>query len=238
MQPGNKFIRNLREALMPNQEAPTLGKVIRSYEGPGKNKYSVDVRVLDVGSLEETERVISEVPISPIWADRKKRGVYVIPNEGQILIIGFLWWNPAYPYVQGFWSNEYEADAYGKDQFVVTDGEGMWLIIDSVQKKITMDNGEQAVITWEKDKITLDNGKLVATLNKDKLSVNNGSKSLFTVIDTALDHMATLAQNIAAHKTVGSPALHVVDPGDIVKFTLDKTNFTKDKTELAAIMEA
>ncbi|MDR0760696.1 MAG: hypothetical protein LBF74_11420, partial [Treponema sp.] len=68
----------------------------------------------------------------------------------------------------------------------------------------------------------------------DKLSVKINSKSLFTVIDAALGHMAALAQNVSAHKTVGSPAQHVVSPDDITKFTRDNTNFTQDKSDLAA----
>jgi hypothetical protein len=238
MQGGSKFLKNLLEALLPNREAPALGKVIRSYEGPGRNKYSVDVRVLKAGSLEETDRVISEVPVSPIWASRKTRGVYAIPDEGRIVIIEFLQWNPAYPYVSGIWSDEYEAGEFKKDQFVITDGEGMKFIIDGAEKKITVDNGMKAVITWEENKIALDNGLLKAVLNRDKLSVKNGSKSLFTVIDTALGHMAALAQNAAAHITVGSPAKHIVSPDDIAKFTQDNKNFTQDKAELAAVMEA
>jgi hypothetical protein len=114
----------------------------------------------------------------------------------------------------------------------------MKFIIDGAEKKITMDNGKKAVITWEEDKITLDNGQLKAILNGDKFAVKNNSKSLFTVIDTALGHMATMAQNVATHKTMGSPAQHFVSSDDITKFTQDNTNFTRDKSDLAAILEA
>jgi hypothetical protein len=238
MQNIETFLKNLLNALLPHRAAPALGRVIRAYEGPGKNRYSVDVRVLTAGTLEETDQVIAEVPLSPIWATKKKRGVYAIPSEDQVVIVEFINWNPAYPYVSGIWADEYDAGEYKKDQFVVTDGEGMQFIIDATENKITMDNGKKAIITWEEDKITVDNGKLKVTLNQDKFSVKNGSQSLFTMIDTALGHMATLAQNTAAHKTRGSPALHIVDPEDIVKFTLDSTNFTQDKVSLAAIMEA
>jgi hypothetical protein len=238
MQNGKKFLKNLLDALLPNRAAPALGRVLKVYEGPGKTKYSCDVRILKVGSLEDTDQDIAEVPISPIWAGRKKRGVYALPQTDQVVIVEYLQWNPAYPYIAGMWADEYEADEFKKDQFVITDGDGMKFIIDGAEKKITMDNGRKAVITWEEDKITLDNGKLKAILKGDKFAVKNNSKSLFTVIDTALGHMATLAQNVSAHKTVGSPAQHVVSPDDITKFTQDNTNLTQDKTELAAIMEA
>ncbi|MHB9293115.1 hypothetical protein Holit_02235 [Hollandina sp. SP2] len=238
MQSGDKFLRNLLNALLPNRAAPVLGRVLKVYEGPGKTKYSCDVRIIKAGSLEDTDQDIAEVPINPIWAGRKKRGVYALPQPDQIVIVEFLQWNPAYPYIAGIWSDEYEADEFKQDQFVITDGEGMKFIIDGAEKKITVDNGKKAVITWEENKIALDNGKLKAVLNGDKLSVKNGSKSLFTVIDAALGHMAALAQNVSAHKTVGSPAQHVVSPDDIAKFAQDNANLTQDKSDLAAIMEA
>jgi hypothetical protein len=56
------------------------------------------VRVIKAGTLEDTDRVIKEVPITPIWASKKKRGVYAIPDEGQVLITGFPCRNPVYPY--------------------------------------------------------------------------------------------------------------------------------------------
>jgi hypothetical protein len=102
----------------------------------------VDARVLKVGALEDTGQVISEVPLNPVWAGKKKRGVYAIPDEGQVVIIEFLCWNPAYPYVAGMWADEYEADGFGKNRFVVTDGDGMKFAIDAQEKGITLDNGE------------------------------------------------------------------------------------------------
>jgi hypothetical protein len=201
------ILKKLREAILPNRAAPVLARVLKAHEGPGKTKYSVDVRVLKAGTLEDTGQVIGEVPISPIWAGKKKRGVYAIPPEGRIVIVEFLQWNPAYPYIAGIWSDEYEADEFTKDQFVITDGEGMKFIIDAKEKGILIDNG-----------------KLKLRLKADKLSVKNGSKNLFTILDTHF-------QNLIAMKTVGAPAQHVVSPGDIKKFT-------QDKTDLGLILEA
>jgi hypothetical protein len=234
----NDILKKLPGALLPNRAAPVLARVLKAHEGPGKTKYPAAVRVLKAGTLEDADQVTGEVPLSPIWAGKKKRGVYAIPQTDQVVIVEFLQWNPAYPYIAGIWSDEYDADEFKKDQFVITDGDGMKFIIDVAEKKIIIDNGKKAVITWEEEKIMLDNGKLKAVLNGDKLSVKNNSKSLFTVIDTALGHMAALAQNISAHKTVGSPARHAVSPDDITRFTQDNTNFTQDKADLAAILEA
>ncbi|MDR0403581.1 MAG: hypothetical protein LBH35_08355 [Treponema sp.] len=105
------------------------------------------------------------------------------------------------------WADEYEAGEFSKDQFVITDGEGMKSVIDVKEKGILIDNGELKVY-----------------LKADKLSVKNGSKNLFTILDAHL-------QNLIAMKTVGSPAQHVVSPGDIQKFT-------QDKTDIGLILEA
>ena len=218
------ILKRLLDTILPNRAAPVLARVLKAHEGPGKTKYSGDVRVLKAGTLEDTDQVIKEVPLSPVWASKKKRGVYAIPPEDQVVIVEFLSWNPAYPYVSGIWSDEYEADEFGKDKFIITDGEGMKIIVDANEKSITLDNGKKSVVTIEEDKITADNGKVKVVLNGEKCAVKNASKSLFTVLDTHL-------QNLIAMKTVGSPAQHVVSPPDIQKFT-------QDKTDLGLILEA
>ncbi|GHT56836.1 hypothetical protein AGMMS50233_09520 [Endomicrobiia bacterium] len=160
MKSGDNFLNNLLNALLPNRAAPVLARVMKAHEGAGKNKYSVDVKVLKAGTLEETDQEIAEVPISPIWATKKKRGIYAMPTEDQIVIVEFIGWNVAYPYVSGIWADEYEADDFGKDKFVITDGNGMVIIIDATENSITVDNGKGCTAKLEDGKkITLDNGK-------------------------------------------------------------------------------
>ena len=224
MQNSESIFKCLLDALLPNRAAPVLARVLKAYAGPGKGKYSVDVKVLKAGTLEETNQEISEVPITPVWANKKKRGLYAIPPAGQVVIIGFLEWNPAFPYVAGIYGDEYEADEFGADKFIITDGDGMKFIIDAAEKTMTIDNGKGSVVKLEDKKVTIENGTLKLVLNKDKLSVNNGAKNLFTVLDTFI-------QNVSAMKTVGSPAQHIVSPDDVTKFVQDKTN-------LGMVMEA
>ncbi|MDR3019896.1 MAG: hypothetical protein LBU66_03215 [Treponema sp.] len=222
---SSDFFSNLLNAILPNRAAPVLARVMKVYEGSGKNKYSVDVRVLKLGTLEDTDQVIAEVPISLIWAGKKKRGLYAIPNEDQVVIIEFLGWNPAYPYVAGMWSDEYDADDFGKDKFIITDGEGMKIIIDAVEKCVSLDNGNGCTVKLEKGKkITADNSQLQVVLNGDKCAVKNGSQSLFTILDTHFE-------NLMGAKTVGSPANHQFSPDDVKKFN-------KDKTDLGLLLEA
>jgi hypothetical protein len=123
------ILQNLLDALLPNRSAPALGRVLKAHEGPGKDKYSVDVRVVRAGTLEDTDQVIAEVPISPIWIGKKGKGLYAIPPVDAIVIVGFIAWNPAYPYIVGIWSDEYEAGAFKRGELVITDGEGLrWSI--------------------------------------------------------------------------------------------------------------
>jgi hypothetical protein len=224
MQTAKEIMKNLLDALLPNRAAPVLGRVLKAYEGPGKGKYAVDVRIITAGTLEDTKQEIAEVPISPVWVGQKGKGLYAIPPVDALVIIEYLHWNTAYPYVSGMWSDEYEAGEYKENQLVLTDGEGMNLIIDAEEKKITIDNGEGSVVALEKKKIKATNGALELTLNGDKAAIKNGSKSLFTILDTHI-------QNLITMKTMGGPPQHVVNPDTIAKLQ-------QDKADLAAIMEA
>lgn len=207
MKSGQEFLASLLNALLPNRAAPVLAKVIKAYEGAGANKYACDVQVLTAGTLEETDQIIAEVPISPIWAGKKKRGVYAIPPAGQIVIVSFIGWNVAFPFIAGVWADEYEADDFKAGQFVITDGDGLKIIADSEEKKITIDTGKAQVI-----------------VNGDKIAIKNGSKSLFTILDTHI-------QNLIGMTTTGAPVKHVVDPASIQKFM-------QDKQDLSLVLEA
>lgn len=207
MKSGQEFLASLLNALLPNRAAPVLAKVIKAYEGAGANKYACDVQVLTAGTLEETDQIIAEVPISPIWAGKKKRGVYAIPPAGQIVIVSFIGWNVAFPFIAGVWADEYEADDFKAGQFVITDGDGLKIIADSEEKRITIDTGKAQVI-----------------VNGDKIAIKNGSKSLYTVLDTHI-------QNLIGMTTTGAPVKHVVDPASIQKFM-------QDKQDLSLVLEA
>jgi len=122
---GKDFLTNLLNALLPHRAAPVLARVMKVYEGPGKNKYSCDVKVLTAGTLEETDQEIAEVSINPIWAGKANKGIYAPPPEGGIVIVEFLEWNVAYPYVSGVYSDEYTAQKFKKGQLVITDGKDL-----------------------------------------------------------------------------------------------------------------
>jgi hypothetical protein len=210
MKTGAEFLKNLLNALLPNRAAPCLGRVMKSYEGPGKNKYSCDEKVLKAGSLEETDQEIAEVSINPIWATTKKRGVYAIPNEGQVIIVNFLEWNIAYPYMEGVYSDEYEAGEYKKNQFVITDGDGMNLKIDHTDKYILIDTGKNSSIKLEEKKITLKTDQSTMVLREDKFSEKNRTQSLYKIQKDYMNLFKT-------HTMVGPPPQHKLFPPDVLK---------------------
>jgi hypothetical protein len=94
-------------------------------------------------------------------AELMKRLLDAAPGEGQVVIIEFLCWNPAYPFAAGIWADGYEADDFGKDRFIITDGGGMKFEVDAGGRGMTLDNGGGCVVKLEKgNKVSLDNGDI------------------------------------------------------------------------------
>jgi hypothetical protein len=234
------ILKSLLERLLPNRAAPVLGRVLKTREGPGKTAYAVDVRIVKAGSLEDTEQTIADVPLSPIWVGKKKRGVYAIPPKDSLVVVEFLEWNPAFPYVAGVWADEYDAAEFGADKLVVTDGESVKIIIDSAEQSVSVDNGrgsflltadalsakfkDESEARLEDGKATLIAGRMQVVLGGNKAAIRNGSKSLFTVLDA---HFG----DIIGMKTAGSPASHQVSPDDVQKFM-------RSKTDIGELLEA
>ncbi len=122
--------QSLRNILLPNQAAPQIGRVLKAYKGPGKNTYAVDVRIVTAGTLEDTDMEIAEVPINPIWIGKKGKGIYAIPPPDALVIVGFIGWNVAFPYIAGMYSDEYAAGEFADGQLMITDGEGVKFGVD------------------------------------------------------------------------------------------------------------
>ena len=125
-----ELFERLLNAMMPHRTPPRLARVIKAGEGPGKTTYAVDVRILQHGSMEETDEVISEVPISPVWSGTSGEGIYAIPKPGTVVIVECIGWDPAFPYISGVWGDEYQAGEFSQDQLVMTDGKGTVLSIE------------------------------------------------------------------------------------------------------------
>jgi hypothetical protein len=217
------FLKNLSKALVPNSADPVLARVMKVYEGPGKNRYSCDLKVLKAGSLEETNWEIIEAPLNPIWATKKKRGVYALPSEDQVLAVIFIERNVAFPYIIGVYSDEYEAGEYQKDAFVVTDGDGMFITVNAAEKFILLDTGKDSSVKLEKDKVTIKTSKSTMVLRGDKFSEKNTAQSLYKILK---DFMKLFN----SHNMFGPPPKHKLFPPDVVKIQ-------KIITQLDALME-
>jgi hypothetical protein len=187
MKTGIDFLKNLLNAILPNHAAPVLARVMKVYEGPGKNKYSCDVKVLKAGSLEETDQEIAEVPINPIWADKTNKGIYAPPPEGGIVIIEFLEWNVAYPYVAGVYSDEYTAQKFKKGQLVITDGKD--LRIEFSDDEIFIHDTHKFEMRFIKGKCNVINaGGLKFEIDSDAhvITIDNGHGSSIVLSDAGV----------------------------------------------------
>lgn len=123
---AKEILAALLDEMMPLRAAPRLASVSKVYEGAGAGKYAVDVELLKAGSLEKTGVALPEVPISPIWAGKNGRGLYALPSKGQIVVIEFVEWDTAFPYVAGVWSDQYSAAEHPDGTLTITDGKSMF----------------------------------------------------------------------------------------------------------------
>lgn len=110
------------DAAMPHRQGPQIGRVLKFNSGSGENTYSARVRVLRPGSLEETERILEDVPYSPIWAGPDGTGVYAPLPVDTLVIVGYVEFNPAHPYIEGVWGEFYQAADFKPKEFLITNG--------------------------------------------------------------------------------------------------------------------
>ena len=113
-----EIIENIINRLLPSRAFPELAIVKKVYEGAGKGKYCIDVEVVLPGSLEKTGELITEVPISPIWAGKNKQGIYCLPDTDMLVVIGFLKGNKGFPFVECVYGNTYETADFQKEAFL------------------------------------------------------------------------------------------------------------------------
>ena len=216
----DSLVKNLLDKLLPNRAAPVLGRVIKAHAGSGRNAYSVDVRVVKAGSLEETKQVIAEVPISPMWVGKKAKGVYAVPPEDSLVIVEFLEWNPAFPFVSGVWSDEYEAGEFAKEHFVITDGKGFKL--DFSEGDFILTDGAGMTFEFVKGSLTVSSkdGAKVGVDTDSLLLFKSAQQSLKAVLDKIVDETAAI-------QTQGAPPQHVVSPVSVQKLLAIKPEIAK-----------
>lgn len=195
----SKIIENLKNSLFPYSFSE-LGIVNKTYEGSGNGKYCCDVEVVIPGSLEKTNEVIAEIPISPIWATKNKAGLYAMPEKDMIVIVGFIRGNRSFPYIEGIYGNQYETADFKKDEFLITDGDKQKIklkkdiiIVENGENVLTIDNtsGKEA-IKFKTATTTLDLGSLIELKNSA-----GGVKGSFDDLWGELSNLATLCSSIS-----------------------------------------
>ena len=124
---------------MPHRQGPQIGKVLRFNTGAGENTHSARVRILKSGSLEETERILEEVPYSPIWAGSNGAGVYAPLPADTLVVIGYVEFDPSHPYIQGVWGEFYKAADFKADEFLITNG-SIFITIKAQELLLNGDN--------------------------------------------------------------------------------------------------
>lgn len=88
------------DAAMPHRQGPQIGKVLRFSSG---DVCGAQVRILTPGSLEETDRIIDDVPVPLIWPGPQGKGVYSPLAVDTLVVVGYVEHNSSYPYIQGIW---------------------------------------------------------------------------------------------------------------------------------------
>jgi len=110
------------DVAMPHRQGSQIGKVLSFNSGPGTNRYSARVRVLKPGNLEETKRILEDVPASPLWAGPRGTGLYAPLPRGTLVIVGYIEHNPSHPYIQALWGELHSAADFQPDEFLITNG--------------------------------------------------------------------------------------------------------------------
>lgn len=136
---------------------PIKAKVVKLYESGGRveefrKRYSVDVQPLKAdGSVDEEKPVIPDVPLDVSWAG-ENRGILSLPPKGAIVRIGFYYWNPSLPYVDGVIGDGYPVPEHPDGSLVIQQRDGVLIKIHP--------NGRMEIKTDQEIKMTAKNSVL------------------------------------------------------------------------------
>lgn len=138
---------------------PIKGKVVKVHESAGKsnefnNFYSCDIQPLKKdGAIDEGSPVIPDVEIPVIWGG-PQRGIYVLPEIGTIVRVGFYYHDPAMPFIDAILGNGYEMPEHLLGSLIIQQTNGIKIEI----------NKQGEILIKSKEKITADSEKLFEVL--------------------------------------------------------------------------
>lgn len=229
------IVENLLNNMLPNREAPQLAVVDKVYIEAGKGTYSCDVTMLRTGDLKKTNKKYKKVPISTIWATKNKAGIYAPIQKDMIVIVNFLEWNKAFPYIDGIYSKQYDTVEHNNNEFIITDGSDLYIKLTTGENKkielIDTFNNNKIELTQNGVKITAGNTTLTLTDLIELKNTHTTLKECFLDLWTELD---TLNDNCSNIQTTGSPYSHTVIPAP---FIAQKVNIQSKKTKIDTIFK-
>lgn len=201
----------IEKIIMKHYAFPQLVKVTHS--SAGKDGYFIDGEGITPGSYETTGELFKEVPVSPLWASGDGRGIFMPPSEDQIVIVGFIGGNKAFPFVSGIYGEEYKptedaetetgkisiCDANGFRAELDAEGNAVIEVKDKISIEITKD-GNLTIEDSNETKIELNGGKLALSdksggqyvLDSGKLTVGNNSGSVKSLLEEIIDIISGL----------------------------------------------
>lgn len=140
-----KLLNQFKVNILSTLKMPCLVEVLKSYVKKEKGGYCMDCEVLTPGSMERTGEILKEVPINTPWVGRAGEGIFTPPAPGQFAVVSFINFNPAFPYVAGFWAGQYSPADGAENTFTVIDGAGGTLKISD--GLFTIQNKSQSLKT-------------------------------------------------------------------------------------------
>lgn len=227
------IVANLLNNMLPNREAPQLAVVDKVYTEPGKGTYSCDVTILRAGDLKKTDKKYKKVPISPIWATKNKAGIYAPIQKDMIVIVNFLEWNKAFPYIDGIYSKQYDTIEHKDNELIISDGSDLYIkLITGENKKIEIVNNTNHV-ELSQDGVKITAGDTILSLS-DLIELKNAHTTLKDCILDLWTELDTLNDNCSNIQTTGSPYSHTVVSAP---FIAQKVNIQGKKAKIDTIFK-
>ncbi len=130
--------RRIRRVAWSGVSLPVKAVVNASYARSG-GEYAADLEVVHRATLARTGEILEGVPLQPVWLGADGRGLYAPPEQGQVVVVGWIEGDRAHPYVAGAAADGYSpAASAGVGEFVLVDGRGhevritdqFWRVID------------------------------------------------------------------------------------------------------------
>lgn len=117
-------LESITQKVLEQIHGPELVRVKKSFTQKEAGGYCFDGAVLIPETLEETDEILKDISITPIWAGVSGQGIFCPPEKDQIAVVSFLHFNRAFPVFTGIWGDNYKPAEGAPGQFILADGKG------------------------------------------------------------------------------------------------------------------